>query len=78
MHYVYLLKLSNDDIYVGSTKNLKNRIHKHKNGEVSHTSKFRPHRLIWYATFSDTVKATDFERYLKSSSGKAFRNKRLI
>ncbi|MCL4387041.1 MAG: GIY-YIG nuclease family protein [Patescibacteria group bacterium] len=78
MYYTYLLQLSNNDFYVGSTKNLKSRIKKHQLGEVSHTSKFRPLRLVWYAVFETREKATEFEKYLKSSSGKAFRNKRLI
>lgn len=78
MYYVYLIKLSNDDFYAGSTKDIKARIEKHKNGEVPHTSKFRPHKLFWYASFVDKNKAARFEKYLKSSSGKAFRNKHLI
>lgn len=78
MHYVYLLKLSNDDFYVGSTKDLRKRFQKHKNGEVPHTSKFRPHKLVWYAAFDSIELASNFEKYLKSSSGKAFRNKHLI
>lgn len=72
MFYVYLIKLSNNDFYVGSTKDLKKRLEKHKNGEVPHTSKFRPHKLVWYAGFSGVDKAAKFEKYLKSSSGKAF------
>jgi putative endonuclease len=73
-----LLKLSNNDIYVGYTKDLTKRLEKHKNGEVPHTSKFRPHELIWYGAFENSVLAAAFEKYLKSSSGKAFRNKHLI
>jgi predicted GIY-YIG superfamily endonuclease len=78
MHYVYILKLSNNDYYAGSTKNLKMRIVKHKNGEVPHTAKFRPVSIVWYSAFESKEKATEFEDYLKSGSGKAFRNKRLI
>jgi len=78
MHYVYLLKLSNDDFYSGSTNNLKMRIRKHKFGQVTHTSKFRPFQLRWFAGFTNKEKALKFEKYLKSSSGKAFRNKHLI
>lgn len=78
MYYVYLLKLSNDDFYSGSTKDLSARLEKHKNGAVPHTSKFRPMKLIWYAVFRDQKIALEFEKYLKSSSGKAFRNKHLI
>jgi len=78
MHYTYLLKLSNDDYYAGSTKELKSRFEKHQSGEVPHTSKFRPVTLVWYAGFQDKDQSLRFEKYLKSSSGKAFRNKHLI
>jgi hypothetical protein len=33
-------------------------------------------RLVTYIAFSDDQKAADFERYLKSASGRAFANKR--
>ena len=78
MHYVYLLELSNKDFYVGSTKNLKSRLKKHQSSTVPHTSKFCPVKLVWYAAFEDIEKSISFEKYLKSSSGKAFRNKRLV
>lgn len=78
MYYVYLLKLSNNDFYVGSTQDIKARIEKHRVGDVPHTSKFRPVELTWCSAFNNKVKAIDFEKYLKSSSGKAFRNKHFI
>jgi len=78
MQYVYLLKLSNSDYYVGATMNLKERIKKHQKGDVPHISKFRPVKLEWYTAFKDVSIAMGFERYLKSSSGKAFRNKHLL
>ena len=78
MFYTYLLKLSNNDYYCGSTKDLRKRLKKHQNGEVPHTSKFRPHKLVWYAAFESKARAVEFEDYLKTGSGKAFRNKHLI
>ena len=78
MYYVYILELSNKDYYAGSTQNLCSRIEKHKNGEVHHTAKFRPHKLVWYCSFEKKERAAEFEDYLKTGSGKAFRNKRLI
>ncbi|MFA5158789.1 MAG: GIY-YIG nuclease family protein [Patescibacteria group bacterium] len=78
MHYTYLLELSDNNYYVGSTKDLRARLKKHQLGEVPHTSKHRPVDLAWYASFKTRKLAQDFEKYLKSSSGKAFRNKRLI
>ena len=37
-----------------------------------------PNHLVWYGAFLDKNKALVFEKYLKSSSGFAFRNKHLV
>jgi putative endonuclease len=78
MKYVYLLESIDrpDETYVGLTDDLKARFAAHNAGRSSHTSKFKPWRLVTYIAFSDDRKAADFERYLKSSSGRAFANKR--
>jgi len=78
MCYSYLLKLSNNDYYAGSTENLAERLKKHQSGSVPHTSKYLPVVLVWYAAFETKKLATKFEKYLKSSSGKAFRNKHFL
>jgi putative endonuclease len=78
MYYVYILKLSNGEYYTGSTSNLDNRLKQHENGQTMSTKNKRPLMMVWYAEFANKKLATDFEIYLKSSSGFAFRNKRLI
>jgi putative endonuclease len=78
MNYVYLIKLSNDEIYTGFTKNLEVRINKHNSGDISATANHRPVRLVWYCAFQSEKMALDFEKYLKNASGGAFRNKRLV
>ncbi|PIR08169.1 hypothetical protein COV53_04355 [Candidatus Gottesmanbacteria bacterium CG11_big_fil_rev_8_21_14_0_20_37_11] len=35
MYFVYLLKLSNNSIYTGSTPNIKIRIREHQRGDVN-------------------------------------------
>ena len=50
----------------------------HESGNVESTKNLIPIKLVYYSAFSIQKKATDFEKYLKSSSGFAFRNKRLI
>lgn len=50
----------------------------HTSGCVLSTKNLRPLKLIFYASFISKDKALQFERYLKSSSGFAFRNKRLV
>ena len=79
MKYVYILQseLSDQHFYVGITDDLRARVGKHNNGEVSHTSKFRPWHLKTYVAFADKRRAFEFEQYLKSASGRAFAKKRL-
>ena len=78
MYYIYILKLKDGSYYHGYSHNLKLRVINHKQGEVISTKNLRPVKLVFYAAFLNTQKALDFEKYLKSSSGFAFRNKRLI
>lgn len=78
MYYVYILELEDKTIYVGYSSDLKKRIKYHNEGLVESTKNFRPIKLFFYAAFTTQKKATDFEKYLKTNSGFAFRNKRLI
>lgn len=78
MYYVYLLELRNKTKYAGFSSNLKNRIKDHINGNVSQTKNLRPIKLIFYSAFESKLNALNFEKYLKTPSGFAFRNKRLI
>jgi hypothetical protein len=41
------------------------------------TSQFRPWQIVSYHAFIDDARVADFERYLKSGSGRAFAQKRL-
>jgi len=78
MFYVYILKLANGQHYVGFTRDLRKRMARHHQHSSPTTSRISPKELIFYAAFKTKQKALDFEKYLKSSSGFAFRNKRLI
>lgn len=62
---------------MGRTDNLQERLQRHNAGEVPHTSKFRPWRIKTAVAFTDAVRAGEFERYLKTGSGRAFAKKRL-
>jgi len=78
MHYVYILQCQKSiNYYVGATEDLKERLKDHKWHNVK-TTKFKNPKLIWYCCFENKQKAYDFEKYLKSGSGFAFRNKHLI
>lgn len=78
MYYTYILKLKDKSYYHGFSVNLKQRLKEHENGRVESTKNFRPFKLEFYGAFSSKKKALDFEKYLKTQSGFAFRNKRLI
>jgi predicted GIY-YIG superfamily endonuclease len=79
MKYVYLLESVNfpDEPYIGLTDDLRARVAAHNSGQAKHTRKYKPWRLVTYLGFSDPEIAVAFERYLKSSSGRAFAKKRL-
>lgn len=72
--YVYVLHSVNhpERHSTGITSDLKARVAKHNRREVSHTSKFAPWILETAVAFSSPDKASAFERYLKSGSGRAF------
>ena len=76
---VYMLQseADTDRFYVGLTDDLKDRLRRHNAGEVPHTAKHRPWRTKTAIAFTDRERAAAFERYLKSSSGRAFAKKRL-
>lgn len=78
MFYVYLLRLSNKETYVGFTENLKRRYYEHQTGQDATTKRFLLRELIGYTAFKSKYKALAFEKYLKSGSGFAFRKKHLI
>ena len=80
MYYVYIIQsvLFQKQIYTGFSENIDERLDEHNCGKSVHTNKFKPWKLICYVSFCDKQKALDLERYLKTASGIAFRNKRLI
>ncbi len=70
MHYVYFLKMSNGQIYTGSTSNLKQRINSHERGSVITTSKYLPVKLVGYEAYATKSDAQRREKYLKTTEGK--------
>ena len=77
-YYVYLIEsIQNPEMrYIGYTTNLKKRLATHNSGGSVHTSKERPWRLIMCSAFDNIDCAKQFEKYLKSQSGRAFAKKR--
>jgi len=78
MWYVYFLELSNNDIYVGSTNDLKRRHAAHESGQVLSTKAYLPAKLRSYVAVETEEKARALEKYFKSGSGKAVAMKRFL
>ena len=76
MFYVYILDCA-DGPYTGCTSDLKERIARHQKRQVPATAKRLPIELTAYFAFKDKYIAFEFEKYLKSGSGRAFIKKHL-
>ena len=77
--YVYILQSQTDPerFYIGRTHDLRQRMLRHNSGKVPHTTKWKPWQIKTYIAFSNSKRAVEFERYLKSASGRAFVKKHL-
>lgn len=76
--YVYILLLSNRTYYIGFSSDLRRRVQAHNDGEVSQSKNLLPIRLVFNAAFQSKEKSLAFEKYLKSGSGFAFRNRHFV
>ena len=77
MYYVYSLKCKNG-FYIGCTDNIEERLGRHSKGHVPATKDRLPIDLEFYIAIPDKYKAFEFEKYLKSGSGRAFIKKHFI
>jgi len=77
-YYVYLIQsIQHPQIrYIGYTTNLKERLLTHNSGGSIYTKKDRPWKLIMCSAFKNIDCAKQFEKYLKSQSGRVFAKKR--
>ena len=78
MYYVYFLELSNNNIYVGFSSNLKERIRFHNDAKVPATARYLPAKLKSYVAVETKEKAITLEKYFKTGSGKAVALKRFV
>ena len=71
--FVYVLKTSGykPHFYVGRTSDIRARLADHNAGRCPHTARYRPWQLHVTIELPDEQRAIDFERYLKSGSGRA-------
>ena len=76
MYYIYSLKCK-EGYYIGCTSNLKDRIKRHQKGHIPATTDRLPIKLDFYFALKNKHTAFNFEKYLKSGSGRAFVAKHL-
>jgi predicted GIY-YIG superfamily endonuclease len=79
MHFANILRSGTypDRYYVGLADDVDSRLKDHNSGKSSHTSKYPPWQIKSIHGFPDRNKAANFERYLKSGSGRAFAKRHL-
>ena len=78
MWHVYILRCSDETNYTGCTNDLDDRLKRHNNGNIHYTKSRLPIELVVYTTFTDKYKAFEFEKYLKSGSGRAFSKRHFL
>jgi len=78
-YYVYIIRSIKEPsrYYTGLTENLDDRVKEHNRGKCVHTSKHIPWQIKTAIAFTNRKKAIEFEKYLKTSSGRVFAKKRL-
>jgi len=76
--YVLVSTVDSDRHYVGLTSDVKRRLEVHNSGGSLHTAQHRPWRLIVALDFATPASAVAFERYLKTSSGRAFAKRHFV
>ncbi|MBI4303503.1 MAG: GIY-YIG nuclease family protein [Chloroflexi bacterium] len=79
MWYVYVLRSSRDNnLYIGSTNDIRRRLSEHNSGKVDSTKNRMPFSLEAYFAVRDQPKAVELEQYLKTGSGRAVLQKRIL
>ena len=72
-YFVYAISsLRKSFIYVGLTKNIEDRLHRHQNGHEKTTRPYKPFVLIFLTLVENRKQARQLEKFLKRGSGKEF------
>ena len=77
MYYVYVLKLKNNDLYIGYSTDLRKRLNYHQNGKSKFTKPHRPIRLVYYEAYSAKKDATKREYHLKTGQQRKYLKQRI-
>ena len=79
MWFVYILRsLKDGELYIGSTNDIQRRLAEHNSAQVDSTKHRVPLTMEAYVAVKDKIKAIALEQYLKTGSGKAILQKRIL
>ena len=67
--YTYVLCCADNDLYIGSTDDLRRRVEQHRNGYVPATKARRPIHLVYYEACLSLEAARQREQHLKTGYG---------
>ncbi|MBT3300179.1 MAG: GIY-YIG nuclease family protein, partial [Candidatus Marinimicrobia bacterium] len=78
MWYIYVIQSINYSFrYTGMSENPSIRLKSHNAGKVKSTKAFKPFKIIYKEVCKDRLCARKREKYLKSTSGRRFIDKKL-
>ena len=80
MYFVYILESlkTKGKLYVGMTNDIQRRLSEHNAGTQTYTKQHAPWEMRSYTYMENSDKAREYEKYLKSASGRAFMSKHLL
>jgi len=79
MWFVYVLRsLKDNELYIGSTNDIRRRLIEHNSARVDSTKGRIPFALEAYFAVKDKARAIELEQYFKTGSGKAMLQKRIL
>ena len=69
-YYVYILRCSDNSLYVGISNDLDRRLNEHNDGQLpnAYTYSRRPVTMVFYQEFTEPTQAIYFEKKLKGWS----------
>lgn len=72
VYYVYILQsLEDRKLYIGFTKDLRERLKDHNSGGTRSTAVRRPFKLLYYEAHISEIDARRREKYFKTDKGKS-------
>lgn len=79
MYYVYILKSKKDNnLYIGYTSSVEERLKYHNSGRVRSTKVRRPFELMFQEAYSSETTARQRESFLKSGQGRKWIKEKLF